>query len=215
MRILRGLLASSSGKCMNHFEDFKQYLPKYLSREAQANLFNDLKDFPENLKRLYTGVLASESDVFQGDGLKEVLIVNLLDPTVRKGPAMVISNTCDTSFSNARLLSPKIAYCPLVKLSNYITLLRRNSIPEERIDTHIKEIRKQWITSIFFLPKGGSLPEDCVALLDNINSCDVGYLSPESVTSLRLFSLSNYGFYVFLFKLAVHLTRIRESVDRG
>ncbi len=214
MRILRGLLASSSGKCMNHFEDFKQYLPKYLSPEVQANLFNDLKDFPENLKRLYTGVLASESDVFQGDGLKEVLIVNLPDPAVRKGPAMVISNTCDTSFSNARLLSPKIAYCPIVKLSNYITLLRRNSIPEERIETHIKEIRKQWITSIF-LPKGGSLPEDCVALFDNINSCNVGYLSPESVTSLRLFSLSNYGFYVFLFKLAVHLTRIRESVDRG
>jgi len=200
---------------MNHFEDFKQYLPKYLSAEAEVNLFNDLKDFPENLKRLYAGVLASENDVFQGDGLKEMLIVNLPDPAVRKGPAMVISNTCDTSFSNTRLLPPKIAYCPLVKLSNYITLLRRNSIPEARIDTRIKEIRRQEITSIFFLPKGGSLPEDCVALLDNINSCDVSYLSPESVTSLRLFSLSNYGFYVFLFKLAVHLTRIRESVDRG
>lgn len=214
MRILQGLPASSSGKCMNHFEDFKQYLPKYLSLEAQANLFNDLKDFPENLKRLYTGMLAGEREVFQGDGLKEVLIVNLPDPTVRKGPAIVISNTCDTSFSNARLLSPKIAYCPLVKLSNYITLLKTNSIPEERIDTRIKEIRRQEITSIFFLPKGGRLPEDCVVLLDNINSCDVSYLSPESVATLRLFSLSNYGFYVFLFKLAVHLTRIRESVDR-
>ncbi|MGI8655744.1 MAG: hypothetical protein ACR2LC_11050 [Pyrinomonadaceae bacterium] len=200
---------------MSHFEDFKQYLPKYLSPDAQANLFNDIKDFPENLKRLYTEVLASKGDVFQGDGLKEVLIIKLPDTTIRKGPAMVISNTCDTSFSNARLLSPKIAYCPIVKLSNYITLLRRNSIPESRIDTHIKEIRKQWITSIFFLPKGGSLPEDCVVLLDNLNSCDVGYLSPESVISLRLFSLSNYGFYVFLFKLAVHLTRIRESEDRG
>lgn len=215
MQTLQGLLASSSGKCMSHFEDFKQYLPKYLSLEAQSNLFNDLKDFPENLKRLYTGMLASKSDVFQGDGLKEVLIVNLPDTTVGKGPAIIISNTCDTSFSNARPLSPKIAYCPLVKLSNYITQLRRNSIPEERINTHVDDIRKQWITNIFFLPKSGSLPEDYVALLNSINSCDVRYLSAESVPSLRLFSLINYGFYVFLFKLAVHLTRIRESEDRG
>lgn len=200
---------------MNHFDDFKLYLPKYLSPEAQANLFDDLKDFPENLKRLYTGVLASEGDIFQGDGLREVLIVNLPDPSVGTGPAMVVSNTCDTSFANARLISPKFAYCPIVKLSKYIAQLRRNSIPEERINSYVNDIRRQWITSIFFLPKGGSLPDDCVALLDAINSCDVSYLTPERVTDLRLFSLSNYGFYIFLFKLAVHLNRIRESVDRG
>lgn len=65
MRILQGSLASNSGKCMNHFEDFKQYLPKYLSPEAQANLFDDLKDFPENHKRLYTGGWQARAKFFR------------------------------------------------------------------------------------------------------------------------------------------------------
>jgi len=31
----------------------------------------------------------------------------------------------------------------------------------------------------------------------------------------RLFTLSDYGFYLFLFKLSLHLTRIREGVSRN
>lgn len=36
----------------------------------------------------------------------------------------------------------------------------------------------------------------------------------EKLTSERIFTLINYGFYLLLFKLSVHFTRIQEKVDR-
>jgi hypothetical protein len=40
-------------------------------------------------------------------------------------------------------------------------------------------------------------------------------ISRESLKQQRIFSLSNYGFYLFLFKLSIHFTRFGEAVDRG
>jgi hypothetical protein len=41
------------------------------------------------------------------------------------------------------------------------------------------------------------------------------YVDRKTVQTRRLFSLSDYGFYLFVFKLSIHLSRIREGVDRG
>lgn len=50
---------------------------------------------------------------------------------------------------------------------------------------------------------------------DRINNCDNDAMPRNDLDSRRLYSLSNYGLYLFLFKLSVHLTRIREGVDRA
>jgi len=76
-------------------------------------------------------------------------------------------------------------------------------------------MRKQLISSLSYLPKGSKLPDECVALLDHVNSCDVSVLTQENVVEKRLFSLSNYGFYLFLYKLSIHFTRVREAIDRS
>jgi hypothetical protein len=200
---------------MSVFDDIKKYLPKYLSAEATKELFSDIENFPDNLKRIYSNSLVGETEIFQGDGLRDIPVIKLPDKRIKIGPVIVISNTCDTSPSNKRWEIPKLIYCPITKLTNYVELLKKKSIPEDRIQNRIADIRKQYVSTIFYLPKGANLPDECVALLDSVNSCDVSILNPQEIGNKRLFSLSNYGFYVFLLKLSIHFTRIRETINRG
>ena len=205
-----------SGKCMIDFEEVKKYLPRYLSEKSTDLLLEELKAFPENIdKRFYGNIFEDEKTIFQGDGLRDLLIINLPDVKVEPFPSIVISNTCAISPENERKIEPKILYCPILRISKFETQLRNNQIGEDRISQYIKEIKKQTVSSIFYLPQGGELPEDCIALLDNINNCRVSFVKNEEVPERRLFSLSNYGFYLFLFKLSIHFTRIREAVERG
>ena len=48
-----------------------------------------------------------------------------------------------------------------------------------------------------------------------MNNCDLQSLDVVELTQNRLFTLSDYGFYVFLFKISIHLTRIRENIQRN
>jgi len=201
---------------MIDFEEIKKYLPRYLSEESTKSLFEDLKTFPKNVnQRFYGNVLDDEKVIFQGDGLRDLLVINLPDTKIEPSPSIVISNTCDISPDNERKLEPKILYCPILRISRFEAQLKNNKIQEERISQYLREIKEQRISSIFYLPKGGELPEDCIALLDGINNCKISFVKNEEVPSRRLFSLSNYGFYVLLFKLSIHFTRIREAVERG
>lgn len=199
---------------MIDFDELRNYLPKYLSKEAKENLFNDLKDFPDNLEtRFYSTHLSNDSTVFQGDGLRDLPIITLPDTRVEPVPSIVISNTCDISFDNVRTLEPNVLYCPIIRISRYIQILRQNGLSEDKIENFRSEVKRQRISSMFFLPRYGDLPEDCIALLDSICNARSSIL-PNDPSSTRLFSLSNYGFYLFLFKLSIHFTRIREAVDR-
>ncbi len=201
---------------MIDFDEIKKYLPKYLSPEATEKLFQDLKDFPENIhKRLYGDVLEDENDVFQGDGIIDLPVINLPDEIVRKGKVMILSNTCDISLDNKRIFFPRIMYCPILRLSKFIEMLRKREITNERINQFVDVIKKQEVSSIFYLPQGGNLEEDYIAILENVNNCDIKVIQKEEIKKQRLFSLSNYGFYLFLFKLSIHFTRIREAVERG
>jgi hypothetical protein len=201
---------------MIDFDEIKKYLPKYLSQEATEKLFQDLKDFPENIHgRLYGDVLENENDVFQGDGIIDLPVVNLPDEIVRNGKVMILSNTCDISLDNKRIFFPRIMYCPILRLSKFINTLRKRDIPDERITQFVEAIKKQEVSSIFYLSSGAKLEEEYIAILENVNNCDVKVVPKDEIGERRLFSLSNYGFYLFLFKLSIHFTRIREAVERG
>lgn len=200
---------------MSLFEDIKLYLPKYLSPDAQDELFSELKGFPENLiKGFYTEQLKREKSIFQGDGWKKFPIIKLPDPKVGEGPVIVLSNTCDISPENKRDQPPSIIYCPIIRMSLYEDLVKRTK-KSESINEHLKSVREQKISSLFYLPNIPDLGVECIALLDKINSCDSSYLLNKIDDSERLFSLNNYGFYLFLLKISIHLTRIREGIDRS
>lgn len=200
------------------FEDFKSYLPKYLSAEAQKDLFADLSQFPDNIDgRLYTLRLLKEMNIFQGDGLASLWVADLPNETIGKARVMVVSNTCDIAPANKRLLGHRMLYCPLVSFPKYESLIqnRGKELPDFKPTSHLEAIRKQRNSSMFFLPKNDKLGEDAIAMLDRINNCDAQAVDLGGLAANRLFTLSDYGFYLFLFKVSLHLTRIREGVSRN
>jgi hypothetical protein len=89
----------------------------------------------------------------------------------------------------------------------------RTSLPTGfDLGAYLNTIRKQHNSSMFYLPKNDKLGDEAIALLDRINNCDAQAVELDELLRNRLFTLSDYGFYLFLFKLSLHLTRIREGV---
>ncbi len=201
-------------------EEFKKYLPQYLSTEDQNSLLSGLKGFPDNFsKKSYSSRLQSQTMVFQGDGFSQMPHSNLPTNTIREAKSIILSNTCDLSRSNSRLFAPHIIQAPIIELKKYQKLLITLYVdtqkkPIESINAHIKSIREQSVSDLFFLPKTSSI-EDSIVQLSRISNLPSNYLSTDKITKNRLFSLSDYGFYVFLYKLSVHFTRIKEGVSRG
>ena len=131
---------------------------------------------------------------------------------------MVVSNTCDTAPDNKRLLGSRLLYCPIISFEKYQNLLRqqKDKLPANFNPAgHLEAIKKQHNSSMFFLPQAEKIEDAGIALLDRINNCDAQSLDLHELITNRLFTLSDYGFYLFLFKLSLHLTRIREGVVRN
>lgn len=202
---------------MIDLEEIKLYLPKYLSPESEQNLFENLKDFPENIDaRMYSTRLWDEQIIYQGDGLEGLLIVNFPNMQIARAKSLVLSNTCDVDLNNVRVYSTSICYSPIFNLQKFITRLELKKIATpEKISQFVQSMKQQRISQIFYLPKGGKLASDSFIFFDKINSCDNTSIERRELSKNRLFSLSNYGLYLFLFKLSIHFSRIREGIDRG
>lgn len=199
---------------MLDLDDIRLYLPKYLSPETEKKLLEDLSDFPSNIDdRMYTNL--ENEIIFQGDCIKDLLIINLPDTKTKKSNSLIISNTCDIDEKNERKFSSNIIYAPLIKLEKYKNILIKNKkYSETSILDHIEDIKKQRITQIFYLPPSVKVNEETFIFFDRVCSCDNRYLKRTNISEIRLFSLSQYGFYLFLFKLSIHFTRMYEGIDR-
>jgi len=197
------------------WEEVKKYLPQYLSAESTKVLFEALNQFPENIdSRLYTNALLDENTIFQGDSIKNMPVVNLPDPSINEAPVMILSNTCDNDPSKERYITANLIYAPIIKLKKLVMLLKENGIEEPRIESLVVSIRKQYVTQVFYLPIGSGVEEESIVFLDKINSCD-NILKGITLKEIRVFCFSDYGFYLLLFKLSVHFTRVQEKVDRN
>lgn len=197
-------------------KDIKLYLPQYLSEEGMAALKKELKQFGagHDSGAYFTTKLKGEPFLFQGDGVKAP-ICNLPDSRVYEAPVILLSNTCDMDISNMRLNPCRIMYAPILNLEKYIEALRRNGISEDRIKSHVTDIKNQQISQILYLPTEPFLHHNSIVMFDRGMSIA---LSPENIDKMlssRFFTLSNYGFYLFLLKISYHFTRIQEKVDRS
>ena len=197
-------------------EELKIYLPKFLSSQSESELFSGLKDFPDNIdSRLYTNHLFDTEIVCQGDGIKEMLVINFPDSKIGEAPGIIISNTCDISESNTRPFDSRIMYAPIINLAKYENAISKGSSKsDEQLKSHLESIRKQRITQIFYLPKNGNQLDESIVFLDRINNTSIKTINTKNLTNTRLFSLSDYGAYLFLLKLSIHFTRIQDKVER-
>ena len=199
-----------------NFEELKVYLPKFLSPESDNELFIEIKNFPDNLdSRLYTNYLLEEPFIYQGDGIKEMLVVNLPDEKIKPSPSIVLSNTCDIDINNDRFFPAQIVYAPIFNLDKYTNvLLNQSNKTREQIEQHIESIKSQNVTQIFYLPKLDGVLNESIVFLDRVINYPNKLIRRETLHQKRLFTLSNYGAYLFILKLSIHFTRIKDKVDR-
>lgn len=197
-------------------DELKKYLPKYLSEENYNNLLTELKSFPYNIdNRMYTYSL-DNNIIYQGDGIKEMPIIDLAN--IGKGMkitnCLILSNTCDMDIANNRLFPASIMYAPIINLANYISVLQKQGVDDTKIKNHVTNLKQQKITQIIYLPANSRI-DDSIVFLDRIQHIDNRYIDRNLLETKRLFSLSDYGFYMLIFKLSVHFSRIQEKVNRG
>lgn len=201
---------------MIHDEDLKKYLPKYLSEDNYQSLLKELKSFPDNIDvRMYTSSL-KDNVIYQGDGINNMPIVDLAkgEFITKSVPVLILSNTCDMDLENTRMFPTSIMYVPIIKLSKYREVLNNSCKDVTKIDNHINDLKQQKITQIMYLPSTGTM-DDSLVFLDRIHNINNKYIDRNKLRDIRIFSLSDYGFYLFIFKLSVHFSRIQEKVNRG
>ena len=195
-------------------DELRIYLPKYLSADGERELFEGIKQFPNvDGAKLYTSALKDIPVIYQGDGLTDLLLFKLPEVKSQPGNGLVISNSCDTSPENKRFFDSHFCYSPILRLPLYEKSLLEK-YPAVRVKNHLKELRDQLITQIFYLPQGGGLDAESFVFLDRIISMPISEI-PKDICKARLFTLSNYGHYLLLVKLSVHFTRLTDPLDRG
>lgn len=199
------------------FESLRLFLPKYLSPSSEQTLFEELRQFPTNIDagRVYSRTIQMEEQLYQGDGIDGALVTNLPSAEIRPSNVVLLSNTCDMAVENRRLFPSRICYSPIFNLEKYRNkLIESNVTTSSRVEQHVNDIRYQKITQIFFLPRGGDLAEDGFIFFDRLNSSALTTEDVDRLSRQKLFSLSNYGLYLFLFKLSIHFTRMNEGKGR-
>lgn len=191
-----------------NIDDIKIYLPKFLSSESEKELFAGLKDFPHNIDgRLYTSYLKDTEIIYQGDGLKDLLVVNLPSPEIKPAPSMILSNTCDIALENIRNFPSQVVYAPIFNLKKYQDkLYSKSQNSKKQIDSHIDSVRHQRITQVFFLPKIEDKIDDSIVFFDRVCNFPNNLMDRSNLKERRLFTLSDYGAYLFLLKLSIHLS---------
>lgn len=201
---------------MNILDDIDIFLPKYLSESSDKELKEQLKKFPTDGTKdtIYTSALAGNNEIFQGDGIAKIPYYDAGSQEIHPVSVMVLSNTCDMSSKNERFESINVCVAPLFNLEKYQKRLLDRGFDEQRIVSHITEIKRQAVTHVVYLPKSAKLPYEAIVRLDRLCSVDRRRISVEHLKQNRLFTLSDYGLYLFLLKLSIHFTRIRERIDR-
>lgn len=194
------------------FEDIQVFLPKYLTPEDQKKLFEELDGFPGNQNFYLTGQF--ESNLLQGDGWRGFEAINFHTLEKKNVSGIVISNSCDIDITRtSENPHNNILFVPILKLSSFVERLKAKDKTDQAIQGKVAAIRKQQVSEIFYLPEGApSRTEEGIVFLDDIHQHPLKQFVAGS--SSKLFTLNQYGFYIFIIKLSIHLTRLNEGIRR-
>lgn len=191
-------------------ENIRDQIPYYLTKEQKDGLIKALSDFPSGMN-YYTKYHPTE--MLQGDCWTPLYLFNYATGERKTTKGILLSNSCDISPENKRDTPTRILFSPLIRLESYIKKLEESKISKESIDSKISAIKEQKVSSIFFLPRGGDLNDDHIAVLDDIHTIPADAFAKQENRS-KLTTLSLHGFYLFLLKLSIHFCRFHEKLDR-
>lgn len=196
-------------------DSLQDQIPYYLTREQKDGLLKAIKDFPRNASYYLAGQSAEEyrETLLQGDGWTKLQVINFYTGEKAKIAGVVLSNTCDVSPDNQRDFPPNVVFAPLVPLAAYNEALN-GKVDPDKVRQKIAAIKAQGVTSIFYLPAGSGLKEDYIVLLDDVHTVPAAAFTEEAERT-KLFTLDQFGFYLFVFKLSIHWCRLQECLNRA
>lgn len=214
-----------------HLELIQTYLPKYLSPEGQENLFKNItENFPhsKNPDILYLRH-SNQDNYYQGDGLIDIPFAYLNAEkkmfTTHFYKAVILSNSCDINQEHKGLDIPFILFAAIIPLNDYLAELKSRNIDKIRIDSFLDNLKDNKISNLFFLPElkfnNELILEESFIRFDYNVSLENNFILSDKYNKKyipdgdRIFTFSDYGFYLFLFKISMHFTRIREGVFRN
>ena len=210
-------------------EIIRAHLPSYLTPDLKDKLFSAVKDhFPLSIDAdLIYEELPDKDIYYQGDAIIDIpfSIFNNGSFEVNYLSGIVMSNTCDISPENERMEKPIIQFSSIFLLDDYITLLKNKGIGDSRIESFISDLKRNKISNLFYLPKkvndGKLIYAEAFVRFDSNVSLSSKIFENETYNKAympsgdRIFSFSNYGFYLFIIKLSIHYCRFREGVFRN
>lgn len=188
------------------------HLPYYLTAPEKEGLLQALKDFP---RRIDYYISRYDDELLQGDAWTSVPVVDYNTGAKKLVKAIVLSNTCSVAPENNRLIPAKVVVSPLISLDKYCELLKACGADEGSVEQKVAAIKEQRVGNIFYLPKGGGLDFEAIAILDDLHSLPASILSDRDAAAKKLTTLATVGFYLFLFKLSIHFCRFHENLPRS
>lgn len=204
--------------------DWETLLPSYLVDEEKSRLRDSLMQFRQvenaadiDYRNFY---LPEDRDYFmQSDVIDDIRLPfwNLKHFEEKYVKSMILSNTCDISSENERGINIKMClFAPLYDLDSLIEDIKEDGRFEDKLDSHVDNIKKQMISNIFYLPPNENDGKEYIVLLDKIFWFPTEELNEllASIEEDKLFSLNLFGHYLFTLKLSYHMCRLPESCDR-
>jgi hypothetical protein len=176
-------------------EDISAYLPEQIKPFAQQ-----LRQFPLGYPKWLYAASAPDS-TYQGDiySLVPFACIDHSGSSVRADClGMVISATCDNQPDQGEF----VLVAPVINLNEY---RQRSELQGDSLEDHIRALTENKISQLMFLPRTHNL-DDSFADFGNISSVSLEYFHSQH-DQARLASLSQYGHYFMLMKLAYHICR--------
>ncbi|MFW5954847.1 MAG: hypothetical protein ACOCSG_06030 [Guyparkeria sp.] len=193
-------------------DSMEQQIPYYLTRPRAEGLLAELEKFRRSEPIDYF-IDGCPEEMLQGDCWSGLKVVDIRSDRSQCIKGVVLSNSCDVDPGNRRDFPAKIVFAPIVSLDSYIDRLERAGVPSSSLEGKLASIRRQRITNLFYLPSGGPLSGEHIVLLDDVHCVPLDYFWAGESGS-KVFTLSQVGFYLFVFKLSIHFCRFHEEVQR-
>jgi hypothetical protein len=178
----------------------------------KQGIVEELKKFPDKMQ--YFLLSGYDADILQGDGWTQLQLLHFETGEKIAINGIIISNTCDVASENPRDLPVNVIFAPLVVLDSYVKMLEAAGVPKQNVDDKLAAIRRQRVTSLFYIPSGSGLQEDHIVLLDDIHTMPAA-LFQQTTERQKIFTLSQTGFWLFVLKLSIHFCRFHENVVRA
>jgi hypothetical protein len=191
----------------------KSHLPYYLTQDAKNGVLKELQNFHLG-KMQYLLPRGLNQEILQGDGWRQLQLLNFDTGERVAVNGIILSNTCDIALENKRDLPIKIVFAPLIRLSLYTDRLVKAGVSGSKIGPKIEAIKQQRITNIFYVPTGATLDDEHIVLLDDVHTMPAKVFE-KNLPTCKIFTLNQAGFYLFILKLSIHFCRFHEEVARS